>query len=103
MVHSLDPNPTPNPHASPSPSPFTLTLTLHRHRSPLTAHHPPFTLTLTLTLTSNKVKPFEARVRREGKRISLGHFATAEEAALEVRTARPEPSRQASDSPKPLP
>jgi hypothetical protein len=23
-------------------------------------------------------------VRREGKRISLGHFATAEEAALEV-------------------
>ena len=34
--------------------------------------------------TSNKVKPFEARVRRDGKRISLGHFATAEEAALEV-------------------
>jgi hypothetical protein len=35
--------------------------------------------------TSNKVKPFEARVRRDGKRVSLGHFATAEEAALEVR------------------
>ena len=34
--------------------------------------------------TSNKVKPFEARVGRDGKRVYLGHFATAEEAALEV-------------------
>ena len=34
--------------------------------------------------TSNKVKPFEARVRRGGQRVFIGHFATAEEAALEV-------------------
>ena len=27
-------------------------------------------------------KPYEARVRRGGKQVSLGHFATAEEAAL---------------------
>ena len=42
--------------------------------------------------TSNKVKPFEARVGRDGKRVYLGHFATAEEAALEVaRAAADEP------------
>merc|ERR1740117_2208544 len=47
--------------------------------------------------TSNKVKPFEARVRRDGKRISLGHFATAEEAALEVARVNadePEPKKK---------
>ena len=38
--------------------------------------------------TSNKVKPFEARVGRDGKRVYLGHFATAEEAALEVALTR---------------
>ena len=32
--------------------------------------------------TSNGAKPFEARVRRAGKKVSLGHFATAEAAAL---------------------
>jgi len=42
--------------------------------------------------TSNKVKPFEARVGRDGKRVYLGHFATAEEAALEV-------ARVAADAP----
>merc|ERR1740139_1379264 len=42
--------------------------------------------------TSNKVKPFEARVGRDGKRVYLSHFATAEEAALEVaRAAADEP------------
>merc|ERR1740136_440038 len=42
--------------------------------------------------TSNKVKPFEARVGRDGKRVYLGHFATAEEVALEVaRAAADEP------------
>ena len=38
--------------------------------------------------TSNKVKPFEARVRRGGQRVFIGHFATAEEAALEVALVR---------------
>ena len=33
--------------------------------------------------TSNKVKPFEARVMRGGKEVNLGSFATAEEAALQ--------------------
>ena len=38
------------------------------------------------------MKPFEARVGRDGKRVYLGHFATAEEAALEVaRAAADEP------------
>eukprot|EP00908_Phaeocystis_cordata_P006978 Transcript_1762.p2 GENE.Transcript_1762~~Transcript_1762.p2 ORF type:complete len:407 (-),score=124.86 Transcript_1762:316-1392(-) len=43
--------------------------------------------------TSNKVKPFEARVRQGGQRVFLGHFATAEEAALEV-------ARVAADQPE---
>ena len=32
--------------------------------------------------TSNGAKPFEARVRRAGRKVSLGHFSTAEAAAL---------------------
>ena len=32
--------------------------------------------------TSSKINPFKAQVRRGGKRVSLGSFATAEEAAL---------------------
>ena len=31
-----------------------------------------------------KTKPYQAQVRRDGKQVSLGHFATAEEAALRV-------------------
>ena len=31
-----------------------------------------------------KTKPYQAQVRRGGKQVSLGHFATAEEAALRV-------------------
>ena len=31
---------------------------------------------------SSKTKPYQARVRRGGKQVSLGSFATAEEAAL---------------------
>ena len=31
---------------------------------------------------SSMFKPYQARVRRGGKKVSLGHFATAEEAAL---------------------
>ena len=36
---------------------------------------------------SSNVKPFEARVRRNGKSVSLGHFATPEAAALNVARA----------------
>ena len=32
--------------------------------------------------TSSKSKPYEARVKRGGKIVHLGYFATAEEAAL---------------------
>ena len=31
-----------------------------------------------------KTKPYQAQVRRGGKQVSLGHFATAEEAVLRV-------------------
>ena len=41
-----------------------------------------------------KPKPYEAQVWREGKTVSLGYFATAEEAAL--RVARSPDERQAA-------
>ena len=53
--------------------------------------------------TSNKVKPFEARVRRDGKRVSLGHFATAEEAALEVRRRHGRHRQSPLPTPPPAP
>ena len=41
---------------------------------------------------SSNVKPFEARVRRNGRSVSLGHFATPEAAALNVaRSAAEDP------------
>ena len=40
--------------------------------------------------TSNNIKPFEARVRRNGKRVSLGHFSTPEAASLYVARAAAE-------------
>merc|ERR1740124_357522 len=50
--------------------------------------------------TSNKVKPFEARVRRGGQRVFIGHFATAEEAALEVaRVVADEPEGKKKRAP----
>merc|ERR1740139_929353 len=33
---------------------------------------------------SSKVRPYQASVRRDGKQVHLGYFATAEEAALHV-------------------
>ena len=39
-----------------------------------------------------KTKPFQARVTRDGKVVSLGHFVTAEEAALCVARPNQQPS-----------
>ena len=47
---------------------------------------------------SGKPKPYEARVRRGGKYVSLGTFATAEEAALRVARS-PEGQAAAKRSP----
>ena len=49
---------------------------------------------------SCKARPYNARVRREGKEVYLGHFATAEEAALHV--ARTPEGRAAAALPPPL-
>ena len=47
-------------------------------------------------------KPYQARVKRGGKQVILGHFATAEEAALVVART-PEAQAAAAAPPEPLP
>ena len=50
-----------------------------------------------------KPKPYEAQVWRGGKAVSLGYFATAEEAALCVaRSWLPEGQAAAEEAPRPL-
>ena len=48
---------------------------------------------VSLNQPGNQPKPYQARVQRGGKRLRLGHFATAEEAALCVARS---PERQAA-------
>ena len=45
-----------------------------------------------------KPKPYQARVRRGGKDVSLGRFATAEEAALRVARSQAPPPVASEDS-----
>ena len=47
---------------------------------------------------SCKPKPYQARVRRGGKDVSLGRFATAEEAALRVARSQAPPLVASEDS-----
>ena len=47
-------------------------------------------------------KPFEARMRRAGERVSLGYFATAEEAALAYARASEAQAEVANPKPAPL-
>ena len=53
---------------------------------------------------ASKTKPYEAQVRRGGKKVHLGYFATAEEAALCIaRTPEgQEAAKKAAAAPKPL-
>jgi len=58
---------------------------------------------------SNRSKPYQAKVKRGGKTMSLGFFATAEEAALAVardsaaHAAAPHPPASSAEPPPPLP
>merc|ERR1740139_819658 len=49
---------------------------------------------------SSKVRPYQASVRRDGKQVYLGHFATAEEAALHF--ARTPEAQAAAALPPPM-
>ena len=52
---------------------------------------------------SGRSKPYQAYVRRIGKQVKLGSFATAEEAALCVARSRlPEGQAAAEEAPRPL-
>eukprot|EP00964_Phaeocystis_antarctica_P061729 scaffold36916_cov60-Phaeocystis_antarctica.AAC.2 len=57
---------------------------------------------VSLNLQAGKSKPYEARVRRGGKRVHLGCFATAEEAALCVARS-PEGKAAAAEKPTAAP
>ena len=52
---------------------------------------------------ASKLKPYEAQVRRGGKTVHLGYFATAEEAALCVaRTPEGQAAAKRPAAPRPL-
>ena len=56
-----------------------------------------------VNLQAGKPKPYQARVRRGGKMVSLGYFATAEEAALCVaRSPEGQAAAQRAAAPPPL-
>merc|ERR1740124_1120460 len=48
---------------------------------------------------SSKVRPYQASVRRDGKQVHLGYFATAEEAALHVARTPEAPASAALPRP----